>query len=104
MGGFDVALPAMDNGLDLSHWTGHVISIVAVIGSLAGLLPAIAGLAGLIWYCVQLYESKTVQHWLRTRRSRRIAQALMLIQKLEAEDKRIDNIYGDNPTDGSKPR
>ena len=93
-----------DNGLDLSHVTGHVISIIAVVGSLAGLLPAIAGLAGLIWYCVQLYESKTIQNWLRTRRARKIARHVMAIQKLEAEDKRIDNVYGDDPKDGSAPR
>lgn len=48
----------------------------AVLSSLAGWLPPIAAALGIIWYCVQIAESKTgqrvigrVRAWLRSIRS-----------------------------------
>lgn len=40
-------------------------SIVGVLGSLAGYLPNIAAAASLIWTLIRIYETKTVQRWLR---------------------------------------
>jgi len=40
------------------------LSIGAVIATLAGWLPALAALASLIWTCIRIYETKTVQGWL----------------------------------------
>ena len=52
--------------------TGDVISAFAVGGTLMGYLPDIAALAALVWYSVEIYESKTaarftnwVRSWLR---------------------------------------
>lgn len=42
----------------------HVGSGVLVLGSLAGILPPLAALGAIIWYALQVYESKTVQAWL----------------------------------------
>ena len=78
---------AMENQFDLSHIVGHVVSAVALIGSFAGLLPALAGLVALVWYAIQIYESSTVQLWIRTRRARKIAHYIKRIHELEAQSK-----------------
>lgn len=41
------------------------VSIASVIGSLAGYLPTIAAAASLVWTLIRIYETKTVQRWLR---------------------------------------
>ena len=40
------------------------LSVVTVIGTLAGLLPAIAALFTIIWTGIRIYETETVQRWL----------------------------------------
>lgn len=52
----------------------------SILGSIMGYLPAIAALAAIIWYGVQIYESKTVQkllrlHRLKVIRKRRLQRA-----------------------------
>lgn len=42
-------------------------AIGAILGSLAGYLPPMAALIGILWYALQIWESDTVQH-LRSRR------------------------------------
>lgn len=44
--------------------TKHLIdsaSIATVVGTLAGILPAIAALFTIVWTSIRIYESKTVQ-------------------------------------------
>lgn len=41
------------------------VAIVASIGALTGWLTPIAALASLIWTCIRIYETKTVQSWLK---------------------------------------
>lgn len=48
------------------------LSIAAITGAFMGYLPALAGLAGLIWYGIQIWESKTVQKHVRVSRLRAI--------------------------------
>ena len=46
----------------------HVVDAVAaggVIGTLAGYLPVAAAILAIIWYCIQIWESKTVRGWTR---------------------------------------
>lgn len=50
--------------------TADTVSAAAIVGSLMGYLPAIAALAAIIWYIVQIWESKTVQAMLAVRRAR----------------------------------
>lgn len=38
-----------------------IISVGAIIGSFAHLLPPLAALIAIIWYAIQVYESRTVQ-------------------------------------------
>ena len=58
----------MENQFDVSHWIGHIVSLFALTGSMFGLLPAIAGVAALLWYIIQIWESRTVQEWAVLRR------------------------------------
>lgn len=46
--------------------TKHLIdatSLAAVVGTLAGWLPAIAALLSIVWTVIRIYETKTVQRW-----------------------------------------
>lgn len=43
---------------------GDAISIGTVIATLAGWLPAVAALVTIVWTCIRIYETKTVQRLL----------------------------------------
>ncbi len=45
------------------------ISVTAVAGALVGLLPALAAGFTVVWTGIRIYETKTVQRWLRKRRA-----------------------------------
>lgn len=42
----------------------HVISLAAIGGAFVGILPPLAALGAIIWYAIQIYESRTFQDWL----------------------------------------
>lgn len=51
----------------MSESTKHVVdavSIGTVVLSLSQWLPPIAALVSIIWGCIRIYETKTVQRWL----------------------------------------
>lgn len=48
-----------------------VLSASAIVGALAQILPPLAALAGVIWYGIQIWESKTVQAHVRAWRLRK---------------------------------
>lgn len=54
-------------------YVGDTVSAGAIIATFMGVLPALAGLAGLIWYAIQIWESKTVQKRVRLWRNKRRA-------------------------------
>lgn len=41
------------------------VSVITVVGTLAGILPAIAALFTIVWTGIRIYESKTIQDMLR---------------------------------------
>ena len=48
--------------------TKHIIdfaSIATVLGTLADMLPAIAAIFTIVWTAIRIYETKTVQGWIR---------------------------------------
>ncbi len=49
---------------DIKHAI-DMISFGATMAALIGLIPAITSVASLIWVCIRIYETKTVQRWLR---------------------------------------
>ena len=62
------------------------ISAAAIAATVIGWLPLIAAFAGLIWYCIQIWESRTVQHWYENRKMVRKARK---IAKLKARERVI---------------
>jgi hypothetical protein len=61
------------------------VGIVAVVlGSFAGIIPAVAGVLGLLYYAIQVWESATVKEWVRSYRQRHAARRL---RKLAAKQK-----------------
>ena len=54
----------MTEHTQLVKHTIDTISIVTVIGTLIDMLPPVAALLTIIWTCINIYESKTVQGWL----------------------------------------
>jgi hypothetical protein len=44
------------------------LSVVTVIGTLAEVLPAIAALFTIVWTGFRIYETDTVQGWLKKRK------------------------------------
>lgn len=48
-----------------------IISAGAIIGAFAQLLPPVAAFIAIIWYCLEIYECKTVQGFLHNRRRRK---------------------------------
>lgn len=56
----------------LKHF-GDVLSVGTVLGTIAGYLPAIAAVVTIIWTGIRIWETKTVQQWLKRRREKRNA-------------------------------
>lgn len=56
------------------HQITHFIdalSIGTVLATLAGWFPAMAALASLVWTCIRIVETRTVQKWLNARQRHR---------------------------------
>lgn len=67
-------------------WTANVLGTAAIIGTIIGWLPAIAAAVAVIFYCIQIWESATVRHYLANRKMVRKAKK---IAKLRAREKII---------------
>lgn len=47
---------------------GDTTSLTIILATLIELLPAAAALISIIWGCIRIYETKTVQRWLKSKR------------------------------------
>ena len=58
--------------------TMDVIAAGGIVGTLMGYLPAIASILSIIWFGIQIYESRTFVHWknnwLMKRKAKKIAR------------------------------
>ncbi len=70
--------------LHSAGWALHPIAASAIIGSLWGIFPIVAAVVAFIYYCLQIYESKTLVDWRVRRRRRRVAK---LREKLELAER-----------------
>lgn len=66
-------------------WIGNSISVGVIYASVMGILPAVAAIAAIIWYYIQISESQTVRHWKARRLARKIAKVKAQLVLLEAE-------------------
>lgn len=67
----------------LPTWFGNTASMLAIVGSIAGALPAIAAVIAVIWYIIQITESDTFRNWLHNRRARRASRLRAKLTALE---------------------
>jgi hypothetical protein len=52
----------------LTEGTKHVLdglSVITVLGALVDILPAVAALFTIIWTGIRIYETKTIQDWIK---------------------------------------
>jgi hypothetical protein len=75
----------MDHDGAVNQWIGNGFSIATIATTFIGWTPAIAAVVALVWYLIQIYESATVQHWLGTRRLRKIVRLRARAAVLETE-------------------
>ena len=80
------------DGIDSTHWTGHILSLLAMLGSLVGYLPALAGGAAFTWYLIQIWESQTFQKFLLKHRSR---IAVKHMQQMQQQKERLERDLAD---------
>ncbi len=62
----------LDKLNEVNDHTKHVIdwtSIGIMLGSLIQILPSIAAALSIVWTCIRIYETKTVQSWLKNRKN-----------------------------------
>ena len=53
--------------MNISESTKHAVdavSVATVLATLSAWLPPIAALISIIWGCIRIYETRTVQGWL----------------------------------------
>lgn len=84
------ARTAMDN-ID-PHGFGNYLSpagLVTFFGALFGLLPSILGVIGgtvaICWYSVALWESKTVQNYIKGRRAAKLANKIAELEVRQSQ-------------------
>ena len=70
----------------LDQWVGNVLSLGAIVGTVMGWLPAVAAVVALIWYVIQIVESKTFQRWYSRRRARKIKRLQEQVKMLQMRD------------------
>jgi hypothetical protein len=54
----------VDNN-EAAKTVGDVLSITTVVGTLAQVLPSIAAIFTIVWTVIRIYETKTVQGWIK---------------------------------------
>ncbi len=70
-------------GEQFIYWIGNGASAGAVVTSLLGWLPPVAAFIAFVWYCIQIYESSTVQKWLFRRRLRKLTRLREEVAEIE---------------------
>ena len=66
--------------------TGDAISAGAIVAVLLGYLTPVAAFVALVWYLIQIWESRTIQHW---RQNRQMVRKARRIARLRAKEKVI---------------
>lgn len=61
----------MDKLPDPTVAVPQTASMLAIIATVVGWLPAIVAIVPAVYYAVLIFESKTVQGWLRRRRAKK---------------------------------
>jgi len=54
-----------NNEIETAKTVTDVVSVATVVGTLAQVLPSIAALFTIIWTGFRIYETQTVQSWIK---------------------------------------
>ena len=73
----------MDWSID--KWAGNIVSVGAIFGTFIGWLPGIAAFIAFVWYLIQIYESATVQLWLKRRLLKKLQRLHQQASELELQ-------------------
>ena len=60
---------------------GNALSLTALGSTIVGWLPHMAVLAPILWYGIQIYESKTFQKWVRRHRMKQRTRSAVVKSK-----------------------
>jgi hypothetical protein len=77
-------------GSDMNGWGTYfqnimnAIASVLTVGTLLGVFSYLAAFVAFIWFCLEIYESKTVQGMITMRRYRKIKKLRKQLTHLEA--------------------
>lgn len=55
----------MNHHHETAKQAADALSIATVLGTLMNWLPAVAALASLVWSLIRIYETQTVQNWIK---------------------------------------
>ena len=55
----------MENHHETAKTVADALSIVTVVGTLVNALPAVAALFTIVWTGIRIYETDTVQGWIK---------------------------------------
>jgi hypothetical protein len=69
---------------DLLSWAGHSLSWISILGVVIGWLPSVAVLLAILWYVLQIWDSRHVQTWISNRRVRKLAKLKIEMARLTA--------------------
>lgn len=75
----------MIGSLHVVSAASHPLAFAALVSSLAGVFPVIAALVAFTYYCLQIYESKTMANWRAERRRQKVERLQEKIKELEQE-------------------
>lgn len=56
-----------DHAVEVMKYIGDFSSVTLLIGYFVGALPIIATMLTIIWTVLRIYETETVQKWIRNR-------------------------------------
>lgn len=71
-----MSVPVIKAGID-------VAGVGAILGAFIGFLPAVATILAVVWYLLQIYESKAIQDFLGKRALRRQAEKAIALPSPE---------------------
>lgn len=71
---------------DWTWWAAQGAAVVAIIGAFLQVLPVIAAVAGGVYYAIQIWETRTIQHWWNNKKMKAKAKRLA---RLRAQEKLI---------------
>jgi hypothetical protein len=69
-----------------SHPVGYTLDaagLLAILGALLGWISPIAALIAILWYSIQIWESRTVQTWVQKRHERRLVRLAAKLAALQ---------------------